>query len=116
MPSEDYTAVTPGGLKLKGVNGSKISKPSKKRRKPNPEALPKHSADDGADSEGAVGKHNGVISTTKDEPSTEQAEERDGGEDMGEQHGGKTEAELRHEERRRRRVCPSSHDVWKPTC
>lgn len=104
MPSEDYTAVTSGGLKLKGVNGSKISKSNRKRRKPNPEASSKDPPKDGADSDGAMANHNSPTIIAENQTAVNKAEEQDSEKDTKNEPSGKTEAELRHEERRRRRV------------
>ena len=104
MPSEDYTVVTPGGLKLKGVNGSKISKSHRKRRKPNPEAPSKDPQEDGVDSDGVIAKHNSSIIIAENQTAVTKAEEQHSEKETSNEPSGKTEAELRHEERRRRRV------------
>ena len=113
MSPSDYTSAKTGTLRLKGVHPTaKIQKPKKKRPKPSsdpttasvpkskkPAETPDH-ADPDPDGD------------TKVDSARIEDEERDGGdgaEGVTQQQlprgGGKTEAELRHEERRRRRVC-----------
>ncbi|CAO1597818.1 hypothetical protein XANCAGTX0491_001613 [Xanthoria calcicola] len=112
MSPSDYTSAKTGTLRLKGVTTTaKIQKPKKKRPKPSsdpttasvpkskkPAETPDH-ADPDPDGD------------TKVDSARIEDEERDGGdgaEGVTQQQlprGGKTEAELRHEERRRRRVC-----------
>jgi len=102
MPGNDYTAAVGGGLKLKGVNSSsKVSKHKKKKPKPesNPavEEKPKEKASttsreiDPDASESVVRKEDG------DMPREDEA--------TPPPRAGKTEAEVRHEERRRKHVC-----------
>ena len=102
MPGDDYTAAVGGGLKLKGVNSSsKVSKHKKKKPKPesNPAieekpteepSTPSKEIDPDA-SDSVVRKEDG------DMPGEEEA--------ASPSRAGKTEAEMRHEERRRKRVC-----------
>ncbi len=105
MPSDDYSAAVSGGLKLKGVNpSSKVSKHKKKKPKPAQSAAletaeeAKNSASveelkpDGEDSE-AITRRSQDDSTERDEEVMSPPA-----------RVGKTEAELRHEERRRKRV------------
>lgn len=101
MVKDDYLASAPGGsLRLKGVKDGGISKKKKKKAK---------AATDGeakADVAEAEGKRNDAVD--KDGVANEQGrtespsgtEEADGG-----PHVYKTEAERRHEEMRRKRVC-----------
>ncbi len=105
MPAEDYTATTSGTLKLKGVQNSKISK-KKKRPKP---SQPSSSIQDTVISPTSAGdfsadKHESDIGSEL----KKKEKENDGdGAEMEEtpHHGrGKTEAEIRHDERRRKRV------------
>ncbi|KAI4235535.1 MAG: hypothetical protein LQ349_003088 [Xanthoria aureola] len=111
MSPSDYTSAKTGTLRLKGVHPTaKIQKPKKKRPKPSsdpttsvpkskkPAETPDH-ADPDPDAD------------TKVDSARIEDEERDGGdgaEGVTQQQllrvGGKTEAELRHEERRRRRL------------
>lgn len=108
MPANDYTAAVSGGLKLKGVNSSsKVSKSHKKKRPktPQPESCVNARAEkfkDGAinDSKDAEDEQDeGTI-----DRSNHSFEE---GEATPPPQVGKTEAELRHEEHRRKRVCYS---------
>ncbi len=108
MPADEYSAAVSGGLKLKGVNSSsKISKTRKK--KPKPEADPS-----------AADKPNHEVTTqTQDADLEADSAERavtkniEAADLSGKRNtdatppprAGKTEAELRHEERRRKRVC-----------
>ncbi len=107
MPAEDYKSVTSGTLKLKGVQDSKISKKKKKRPKP-----PEHSTSN-QDSAGTPLEAGDDLSTGQQElegrSSLEKQEsEKDAGDAESDEtplHGrAKTEAEIRHDERRRKRV------------
>ncbi|KAI4251998.1 MAG: hypothetical protein LQ352_004535 [Teloschistes flavicans] len=107
MPKDDYSSAAGGGLRLKGVNpSSKISKHKKKRSKAPPEAekvsaKPEPEALEKANEQSP--KENGNVSL-------DGAEADKSGDEIGEgaMARGKTQAELQHEERRRRRVCDSS--------
>ncbi|KAI4174918.1 MAG: hypothetical protein LQ343_001945 [Gyalolechia ehrenbergii] len=105
MPTDDYTAATGGGLRLKGVSGSKITKHKKKRPK-NPEAE-KRSPSAHADAEPSKAQEHDQKrekAFTHNSLAVEDGiEDREASEDRS-QPRGKTEAELRHEERRRRRL------------
>ena len=85
-PGDEYAAATGGTLKLKGVQGSKIDKKKKKKKKEE-EATPAtpHGAADVTESGTAA--------------DAESRDEHDGAANVG-----KTEAERRHEEMRRKRV------------
>ncbi|KAL8659939.1 MAG: hypothetical protein Q9226_000161 [Calogaya cf. arnoldii] len=107
MPTSDYTSAAGGGLRLKGVNpSSKITK-HKKKKPPKP-ADPSST---GPTTEGPTSeKHPEADPDTVKTPNEKlQSENQDHDQDFGEDEtvqprGGKTEAELRHEERRRRRL------------
>lgn len=106
MPADDYTAAVSGGLKLKGVNTSgKVSKSHKKKR-PKP-SQPESSADASAEkSKGeAVDGGEDVKDIPEDATIDKGKQVFEDGEATPPQQAGKTEAELRHEERRRKRVC-----------
>ena len=116
MPSDDYSTAVSGGLKLKGVNpSSKISKHKKKKSKP-AQSTASETAEEAKNSASAEGlKQDGEDSEVMTSKS------RDGSVDRGEvptsppARAGKTEAELRHEERRRKRVgSPHSHFASEP--
>ena len=113
MPGDDYSAVVSGGLKIKGVNSSsKVSKHKKKKLKPaqpmESEKNPDKSEDttDGALTEELRPKGEEAGDITKKDHGGEGSREREREEEATPppQRAGKTEAELRHEERRRKRV------------
>lgn len=102
MPSDDYSAAVSGGLKLKGVNpSSKVSKHRKKKPKP----AQSETAEEAKNSASAEG-----VKPDGEDSETITRKSRDGSMDKIEEptsppaRAGKTEAELRHEERRRKRV------------
>lgn len=109
MPADDYSAAVSGGLKLKGVNtSSKISKHRKKKAKLEADPAAQNSKDATTTQK---------LDAGAEERSAERAipNEGEAGDEIGEgshdadaapppQRAGKTEAELRHEERRRKRV------------
>ena len=105
MPSDDYSAAVSGGLKLKGVNqSSKVSKHKKKKPKPAQSAT-SETAEEAKNSASAEG-----VKPDGEESEAITRKSRDGSMDREEEptsppaRVGKTEAELRHEERRRKRV------------
>ena len=110
MPADDYTAAVSGGLKLKSLNSSsKVSKSHKKRR-PKP-AQPGSSADASAEksNDGAIDDGEDV-KEERDDATMDQSEPAPkDGEAISLPRAGKTDAELRHEERRRKRVRLYSH-------
>ncbi|KAL8937516.1 MAG: hypothetical protein Q9211_003653 [Gyalolechia sp. 1 TL-2023] len=105
MPTDDYTAAAGGGLRLKGVSGSKITKHKKKRPK-NPEGE-KRSPSVRADAEPSKAQEHEQTGentwTSTSHVDGNGLEDRAASEDRS-QPRGKTEAELRHEERRRKRL------------
>ena len=106
MPADDYTAAVSGGLKLKNVgSSSKVSKSHKKKRPKSsqPEAALNTNADNSKDEANDDGGHvkNDQDDSTIDK-STQFFEDEQA---TFSPRAGKTEAELRHEERRRKRVC-----------
>lgn len=115
MPHDDYTASTGGALKLKGVNpASKISKPHRKKRPKPPQ--PSDTAVDAAKA-GEKDAGDGIVGESglsRKEGSEQRQDEGEDGKSVGEgdevdgvtiRAGGKTDAERRHEDRRRKRVC-----------
>jgi len=101
MPSSDYGNAVGGGLKLKGAKDAGVKKHKKKAKKPQAQETEsthkQHSEDDSA-------------------VQTALAEEENDGDgsgalvkqrDVEEKEFGKTEAQKKHEERRRKRVCLS---------
>lgn len=106
MPSEDYTPVTSGALKLKGVNPSaRVGKHKKKRPKDTKTDQTKATADSTATNPEADGETAERGASTNDKHVTK--EEHSSGQ-ISQEHlptnSGKTDAELRHEERRRKRL------------
>ena len=116
MPADDYTAAVSGGLKLKNVSSSsKVSKSHKKKRsKP---SQPESSADANTEipKDGAT-DHGGDVTIYQDNGTIDKSGQILGnGEAISPPRAGKTEAELRHEERRRKRVC-CFHTLPLPSC
>ncbi|KAL8957503.1 MAG: hypothetical protein Q9193_005242 [Seirophora villosa] len=106
MPTDDYTSAAGGGLRLKGVAGSKITKHKKKRPKnPEPEKRSSSAIPDAEPHEQVQNGEEQAVSLTKnsDDTTEDEVAKREALEDRS-QARGKTEAELRHEERRRRRL------------
>ena len=106
MPADDYTAAVSGGLKLKNVSSSsKVSKAHKKKR-PKP-SQPESSANADAEKpETGANDHGGDGQVDQDDGTVDKSEQmlKDSAA-ISPPLAGKTEAELRHEERRRKRVC-----------
>lgn len=106
MPTEDYIPATSGTLKLKGVQNSKISKKKKRPKPPQPSSsnqdpttLPPTAGELTADKNGSdVGSELEKLDEKGHDDGVVEKEEIS-------LHGrGKTEAQIRHEERRRKRV------------
>lgn len=111
MPSDDYTPIVRGGLKLKGASSSGIKKKKKKDKSKtsasasNEEALSK-AVDESVSATNKDGK-------VKGKGKGEGEEGLEGEEDLDlttleqrDQHDGKTASERAYEENRRKRVCP----------
>ncbi|KAL8995841.1 MAG: hypothetical protein Q9169_004493 [Polycauliona sp. 2 TL-2023] len=104
MPSSDYASVAGGGLRLKGVDpSSKIKKTKKKRPKP-----AEHSSDPTTSGPKSKPQESEVAdpdrtSNEKSKPE-DQTQDQDYHDESIQPRAGKTEAEIRHEERRRRRL------------
>ena len=110
MPADDYTAAVSGGLKLKNVSSSfKVSKSHKKKRPKSsqPESSVNASANANAEKSVDVAKDDsGDVKADQDDISIDKSQQvLEGGAAISPPQAGKTEAELRHEERRRKRVC-----------
>ena len=105
MGSDHYTAAPIGGsLKLKGVKDAGVSKHKKKRKRPKPENESESETKAGEKSAGE-GRATGVERTSEERAMEASAgEEKEVLEDDTPGQG-KTEAERRHEEARRKRVC-----------
>ena len=118
MPSDDYSAAVSGGLKLKGVNpSSKVSKHKKKKPKAAQPAA-SETAEEATNSASAEG-----VKPDGEDSEAITRKSRDGSMDRIEEptsppaRAGKTEAELRHEERRRKRVgVPYYHVALQTLC
>ncbi|MDI1488374.1 MAG: hypothetical protein OHK93_007649 [Ramalina farinacea] len=109
MPSGDYAAVSTGALKLKGVaSSSKIVK-HKKKKKVKPPPSPDAAKEDEPPSEQSTELQLSKT-TTDDHPEDNDAPRNNDSDPHQKDHrpepqrAGKTEAELRHEERRRKRL------------
>lgn len=107
MPADDYTAAISGGLKLKGVNSSgKVSKHHKKQRPKHsqPEFSVDASAEKSKDRAIDDGEH---IKDEQEDATIGKSKQsfEDGEATTSPPPAGKTEAELRHEEHRRKRAC-----------
>lgn len=101
MPSSDYASAAGGGLRLKGVNpSSKISKHKKKR--PKPAEQPSNPTNTDPNLKSQEPRHDTPDKTPDEKLKPDEIHDQDEGVFS---RAGKTEAELRHEERRRRRVC-----------
>ena len=120
MPASDYTAAAGGSLKLKGVQGSKVAK-AKKKKKRQPQAEDLSQIADTNDGGASASKEDAVSSrkdTRKDQAdviASRDEEESLPNEGKEVQLGSrKTEAERRHEEQRRKRVRVSILDFTMP--
>ena len=112
MSPSDYTSAKSGTLRLKGVHPTaKIQKPKKKR--PNPSSDPTTASVSQSKKPAETPDHTDPDpeGDANEDSAKIEDEERDGVEGaegvtrQQSRTGGKTEAEIRHEERRRRRVC-----------
>ena len=107
MPTDEYASAAGGSLKLKGVNSSsKVTKKKKKRPK-SPEQTLSANPDPNAQPSKHNEEHPAEEAEKAEKDTVVQREEggRSGAdEEMVARNRGKTDAELRHEERRRRRV------------
>ncbi|KAL8770639.1 MAG: hypothetical protein Q9209_003707 [Squamulea sp. 1 TL-2023] len=108
MPTDDYTPASSGGLRLKGVNlSAKISKHKKKRPKPaETEKAQSQSSKPttGSPQSNSLASNDDTLNTNLQETSKSEGYVRGEGSEAPAQPRGKTEAEIRHEERRRRRL------------
>ncbi|KAK5695383.1 hypothetical protein LTR97_008889 [Elasticomyces elasticus] len=93
MPSSDYSSVVGGGLKLKGAKDAGIKK-KKKKSKPSESAT--------AASEAQPSEQTALQKALADEETGLEATGKEREADM--RQFGKTEAQVRHEERRRKRL------------
>ena len=112
MPADDYTAAVSGGLKLKNVSSSyKVSKSHKKKRPKSsqPESSANANANANANAEKSIDvarDDSGDVRDDQDGDAIDKSKQVLGDDSAtSPPRAGKTEAELRHEERRRKRVC-----------
>ena len=106
MPADDYAVAISSGLKLKGVNSSsKVSKSHKKKRPKS--SQPESSVDAGEEKskDGAIADSENIKDEQYDAAIDKSKQVLEDGGPISPPGAGKTEAELRHEERRRKRVC-----------
>jgi protein FAM32A len=109
MGNEDYSAVVGGGLKLKGGKPTGVVKKKKKKDKEKDKERVQEKAvaledalSTGSGSEIAVVKSRSPEEAGREYDKEGEEEAREGSYDH---HDGKTEAERKHEEMRRKRVC-----------
>ena len=112
MPADDYTAAVSGGLKLKNVSSSsKVSKSHRKKRPKSSQPESSANANESANAEKSVDVEKddgGDVRDDQDDDTIDKSKQVLGdGAATSPLRAGKTEAELRHEERRRKRVCRS---------
>ena len=106
MPSEEYAAASSGALKLKGVDSSsKIHKHKRKRPKPTSSVDPSTSKLGSPDKANIEAQHMTSASHEKSQKEFVQPQGEGGhDEDVGATNAGKTEAEWRYQEMRRKRL------------
>jgi len=99
MPKDDYTAVAGGRLKLKGVSDGRVDKKKKKKKE---KAKEKEKERDQSGSEAPTKTITEGIPETNDK--SEEPRSRSRSTSEAPLYAGKTEAERRFEERKRRRL------------
>ena len=109
MPSSDYKNAIGGGLKLKGVKDAGVDK-KKKKKKPKPDADDSKALAKSEEKEDAINNgedadedKNAVQKALADEEKVNDVSASKWRDDEMKEYG-KTEAQRRHEERRRKRV------------
>jgi FAM32A len=101
MPPDEYASTTRGTLKLKGVKDSKVDKKKKKKKKAEDTEGPARETELSAAPQGGEG-------ALDNEGARQSSEARDGEDKDAIVGAGKTEAEIRHEDMRKKRVgCPA---------
>lgn len=112
MPASDYTSTISGGLKLKGgAKDAGVKKKSKKSKSSKDKAAPKPSStsQDGEEAgDSKTPKSDLALSTTHSRDATPSEQPSSSGTGSG-----KTEAQRRHEEIKRKRVCQASQKQYK---
>jgi protein FAM32A len=120
MPSSEYTSATGGALKLKSKTGTGVTKPKKKKKptpkpadeastedtKPisTPDSSQRQTSRDRAEAETEQSKHQDLESRQDVERTLSPGLEKEVADARREDGGGKTEAERRYEERKRKRL------------
>lgn len=112
MPSHDYSAVVGGSIKIKRVKGSRIDKSKKKPKKSKNENLVPIDDTDAKTAPKATATPDTDLISQNREYGLDDVSARNDGQERQNTHlddeqrigAGKTEAERRHEERRRKRV------------
>lgn len=115
MPSSDYSNTVGGGLKLKGAGGVDKKKKKKKAKKPaeedeNEQAAKEDTIPAEEDGEG----QSAALQKALAEEENIGREERDAAKEVSEY--GKTEAQRRFEERRKKRVSSSPLHLYTVNC
>ena len=110
MPADDYTAAVSGGLKLKNVSSSsKVSKSHRKKRPKSSQPESSANANANTNTEKSIDKAKDDGEHVKIDQDAGAIDKGNGvsedGQALSPPRSGKTEAELRHEERRRKMVC-----------
>ena len=110
MPADEYTSATGGSLKLKGVNSSsKITKSHKKKKlkadKQSSSAKTENDSEIAQDGPSTAANEPGTADETAlTRANQEKRIEEDLEAEIAARNRGKTEAQFRHEEQRRKRV------------
>lgn len=110
MPSSDYASAVGGGLKLKGVKNGGVEK-KKKQKKAKAEAESSVAHDGGEDKGNSSAVQKALAEEDDEDHDNDSQLQTLNQENTQEREGrdfGKTEAQRRHEERRRKRVSEPS--------
>lgn len=110
MPSSDYTNAVGGGLKLKGAKDAGVKKHKKKKLKPEAGSakVPDTNQEQGGENSTALQK---ALADEEGDDGVQQQELAKVDKDTG---AGKTEAQRRHEEIRRKRVRSQHNGFRRP--
>lgn len=102
MPSSDYSSAVGGGLKLKGAKDAGVKKHKKKKPKPESSESKAAAAEKDPQGEGSTALQKALAE--------EEDEDTAAGKEVGkvDKDAGKTEAQKKHEEMRRKRVRSST--------
>lgn len=98
MPSSDYSNAVGGGLKLKGAKNTGVKKHKKKKAKPEASESKATSAEKEQNGETSTALQKALAEEESEETHERAKLER------GDKDAGKTEAQRKHEEIRRKRV------------